>query len=75
MESLPRKLLKLVGTKEKRLSDEKKGRARQRTLARELEWVRMAPKARQAKGKLGWRPTINFSQKQSPAIALKGTPN
>jgi ATP-binding cassette ChvD family protein len=25
--------------------------ARQRTLARELEWVRMAPKARQAKGK------------------------
>ena len=58
--------------KEKRLSDEKnKDAARQRTLARELEWVRMAPKARQAKGKLGWRPTINFSQKQSPAIALK----
>ena len=58
--------------KEKRLSDEKnKDAARQRTLARELDWVRMAPKARQAKGKLGWRPTINFSQKQSPAIALK----
>ena len=38
--------------KEKRLSDEKnKDAARQRTLARELEWVRMAPKARQAKGK------------------------
>tara|TARA_Y100001970_G_scaffold80479_1_gene102228 strand:- start:3459 stop:5132 length:1674 start_codon:yes stop_codon:yes gene_type:complete len=38
--------------KEKRLSDEKnRDAARQRTLARELEWVRMAPKARQAKGK------------------------
>tara|TARA_Y100000748_G_scaffold169815_1_gene142101 strand:- start:3803 stop:5203 length:1401 start_codon:yes stop_codon:yes gene_type:complete len=38
--------------KEKRLSDEKsKDAAQQRTLARELEWVRMAPKARQAKGK------------------------
>ncbi len=38
--------------KEKRLSEEKnKDAARQRTLARELEWVRMAPKARQAKGK------------------------
>ena len=38
--------------KEKRLSDEKnKDAARQRTLARELDWVRMAPKARQAKGK------------------------
>ena len=41
-----------LGQKEKRLSDEKnKDAARQRTLARELEWVRMAPKARQAKGK------------------------
>ena len=38
--------------KEKRLSEEKnKDAARQRTLARELEWVRMAPKALQAKGK------------------------
>ena len=38
--------------KEKRLSEERnKDAARQRTLARELEWVRMAPKARQAKGK------------------------
>ena len=38
--------------KEKRLSEEKnKDAARPRTLARELEWVRMAPKARQAKGK------------------------
>ena len=32
-------------------SEEKPNAARQRTLERELEWVRMAPKARQAKGK------------------------
>jgi ATP-binding cassette ChvD family protein len=32
-------------------SEEKQASARQRTLARELEWVRMAPRARQAKGK------------------------
>ncbi|MEY2434485.1 MAG: energy-dependent translational throttle protein EttA [Acidimicrobiaceae bacterium] len=31
--------------------EEKSDSARQRTLERELEWVRMAPKARQAKGK------------------------
>jgi energy-dependent translational throttle protein EttA len=31
--------------------DEKADSARRRTLQRELEWVRMAPKARQAKGK------------------------
>ena len=31
--------------------DEKAASARQRTLGRELEWVRMAPRARQAKGK------------------------
>jgi len=38
--------------KEQKLSSEKnKDSARQRTLERELEWVRMAPKARQAKGK------------------------
>ncbi|MET0151982.1 MAG: energy-dependent translational throttle protein EttA [Candidatus Binatia bacterium] len=32
-------------------SEEKQASARQRTLERELEWVRMAPRARQAKGK------------------------
>ena len=32
-------------------AQEKQADARQRTLERELEWVRMAPKARQAKGK------------------------
>ena len=38
--------------KSKRLAtQEKKESARQRTLKRELEWVRMAPKARQAKNK------------------------
>ncbi|MDQ1507361.1 MAG: energy-dependent translational throttle protein EttA [Actinomycetota bacterium] len=38
--------------KEKRMAvEEKQASARQRTLARELEWVQMSPRARQAKGK------------------------
>ena len=38
--------------KQERVAREEKGAsARQRTLERELEWVRMAPRARQAKGK------------------------
>ncbi|MGH6946640.1 MAG: energy-dependent translational throttle protein EttA, partial [Kiloniellales bacterium] len=38
--------------KQKRLEQEEKtGQARQRTLARELEWVRASPRARQAKSK------------------------
>src|SRR5262245_20613055 len=38
--------------KQKRLAlEEKQESARQRTLARELEWVRMSPRARQAKSK------------------------
>ncbi|MEN9504359.1 MAG: hypothetical protein RI958_285 [Actinomycetota bacterium] len=36
---------------ERLLKEEKSNEARRRTLERELEWVRMAPKARQAKGK------------------------
>ena len=36
---------------ERLASEERAGSARQRTLARELEWVRLAPRARQAKGK------------------------
>src|SRR6266536_59638 len=41
-----------LGQKRKRLADEEKQEsARQRTLARELEWIRMAPKARHAKSK------------------------
>jgi ATP-binding cassette ChvD family protein len=38
--------------KQQRLAqEEKEASARQRTLARELEWIRMAPRARHAKGK------------------------
>ncbi len=38
--------------KEQRLTEEEKvDEARRRTLERELEWIRMAPRARQAKGK------------------------
>src|SRR5213080_2361326 len=38
--------------KERRLAqEEKEASARRRSLARELEWVRMSPRARQAKGK------------------------
>jgi ATPase subunit of ABC transporter with duplicated ATPase domains len=38
--------------KEQRLSlEQKQAGARQRTLERELEWIRMSPRARQAKGK------------------------
>ena len=36
---------------ERMAREEKSNEARQRTLERELEWVRMSPKARQAKGK------------------------
>ncbi len=36
---------------ERLASEERAGSARQRTLARELDWVRLAPRARQAKGK------------------------
>jgi len=42
----------LLEQKERRLAQEEKADvARRRTLARELEWVRMAPRARQAKSK------------------------
>jgi ATP-binding cassette ChvD family protein len=37
--------------RERLAREEKADAARQRTLARELEWVRLAPRARQAKGK------------------------
>src|SRR5436853_1189860 len=41
-----------LGQKQQRLAQEEKADvARQRTLERELEWVRMAPRARQAKSK------------------------
>src|SRR5437667_32515 len=45
-------MAKLLEQKERRLAQEEKADvARRRTLARELEWVRMAPRARQAKSK------------------------
>ena len=38
--------------KQNRLANEEKAESkRQRTLQRELEWIRMSPRARQAKGK------------------------
>ncbi len=41
-----------LGQKKDRLSREEKGESkRQKTLERELEWIHMSPKARQAKGK------------------------
>ncbi len=41
-----------LAQKQQRLESEEKQEARrQRTLARELEWIRMSPRARQAKGK------------------------
>ncbi len=48
--------------------EEKQSSARQRTLERELEWVRMAPKARQAKGKAR---LAAYEQLQSEAEAAR----
>jgi ATP-binding cassette ChvD family protein len=54
--------------KQKRLvEEEKKESARQRTLERELEWVRMSPKARQAKSKArikAYEDLLNSSEKR-----------
>ena len=51
--SLERKLLQLAGTEDQTHGDgrERWQAKRRKTLERELDWVRMAPKARQAKGK------------------------
>ena len=49
--------------------DEKQSTARRRTLERELEWVRMAPKARQAKGKAR---LAAYEQLQAEAEAADG---
>jgi energy-dependent translational throttle protein EttA len=52
--------------------EEKTASARQRTLERELEWVRMAPKARQAKG----RARLSAYEKlQADAEASRGDDN
>jgi sulfate-transporting ATPase len=54
--------------KQKRMvEEEKKETARQRTLERELEWVRMSPKARQAKSKArikAYEDLLNSSEKR-----------
>jgi len=57
--------------KQQRLAlEEKQSSARQRTLERELEWVRMAPKARQAKGKAR---LAAYEQLQAEAEAARDT--
>ena len=54
--------------KQKRLLDEEKQEsARQRTLARELEWVRQSPKARQAKSKARLSAYEELLQKSTDA--------
>jgi ATP-binding cassette ChvD family protein len=51
--------------KQRRLEiEEKQATARQRTLARELEWVRMAPRARQAKNKARIKAYETLSREQ-----------
>jgi ATP-binding cassette ChvD family protein len=59
--------------KQERLArQERSNEARRRSLERELEWVRMAPKARQAKGKA----RLNAYEKlQSEAEAARGEDN
>ena len=59
--------------KRDRLAQEEKSQsARQRTLERELDWVRMAPKARQAKGKARLSA---YEKLQAEAEAAKGDDN
>ena len=59
--------------KQERLGrEEKSNEARQRTLQRELEWVRMAPKARQAKGKAR---LAAYDRLQQEAEAAEGGPD
>jgi ATP-binding cassette ChvD family protein len=41
----------LIGKAQRLQIEEKQGQAREKTLAKELEWVRLSPKARQAKSK------------------------
>ncbi len=65
--------------KEKRLAvEEKQDTARRRTLARELEWVRMSPRARQAKSKarLSAYETMlaEESQKREEAVEISIPP-
>ena len=53
--------------KQKRLAQEEKASsARQKTLQRELEWVRMAPRARQAKSKARLKAYEQLLAEQEP---------
>ena len=59
--------------KQQRLAlEEKQESARQRTLARELDWVRMAPRARQAKGKARLQAFEKLSAEASLQKESKG---
>src|SRR5512134_1421105 len=60
--------------KEQRLAiEEKQEAARQRTLQRELEWVRMSPRARQAKGKARLAAYERLLEQQEAADKREGT--
>ena len=63
--------------KKRRLEvEEKQATARQRTLARELEWVRMAPRARQAKSKARIKAYETHGRRAVPGPAGRaGNPN
>src|SRR5204862_3299328 len=59
--------------KQQRLAlEEKADRSRQRTLERELEWIRMSPRARQAKGKAR---LTSYEQLAAEAEASVGRPD
>jgi ATPase subunit of ABC transporter with duplicated ATPase domains len=72
---LERQLLFLVGSETKRMEmEEKTASKRRKILERELEWVRMAPKARQAKGKArlnSYDKLLNEDQKVKKKKNLK----
>ncbi|MBT39243.1 MAG: energy-dependent translational throttle protein EttA [Deltaproteobacteria bacterium] len=56
--------------KQKRLAvEEKQASARQRTLEHELEWVRMAPRARQAKSKARLRAYEELASREEQGVA------
>ena len=64
---LRRQLLGLPRAEEARIAQEKRDDdKRNRTLKRELEWVRMAPKARQSKARPAWPPTTSCSRNPRP---------
>src|SRR5258708_40046222 len=64
--------------KQKRLEQEgKQEAARQRTLGRELEWVRQSPRARQAKSKArvsAYESLVAASREKAPETAQSGLP-